>query len=441
MNTFTITVAGLGRGVEEDLTLGALRAMKGAKRLILRTGHVDIASFLREEGIAFETLDALYESAEDFEALDEACAKAVLAAAEESDVLFAVFDPSTDGAVERLRPQISRIYPPAMPAAMADTPRGEKRVVSASDLKTISSQGTLILTELNDVFLAGTAKMALMEFWPADTKVYFYPQNAAHWIEIPLEDLDRQKTGEYGHLCTAALLPTPVPDKERCDVEDLFRVMETLRAPDGCPWDREQTHRSLRNYLIEEAYETAEAVDKEEWDHVAEELGDVLLQVIFQADIGRQYGNFDLGDVTTAIVRKMIKRHPHVFGSLQADTGEEVSRNWDAIKRGERGQKTVAESMRDLPSGLPSLMRAEKMQGRAARAGYDPGTLSDALLKVQLLSKGAEGKTGSDLDTAMGDLLFAAVQSVRLAGLESEACLQSACRRFLAQYEEMEKRQ
>ncbi|MBQ8136522.1 MAG: nucleoside triphosphate pyrophosphohydrolase [Clostridia bacterium] len=438
MDAYSITVVGLGHGNEDDLTLGALRAMKGAKRLILRTSRVGVANLLREEGIAFTTLDDLYENAEDFDALDEACAQAVLDAAKESDVVFAVFDPSTDGAVERLRPHIGRICAPAMPAAMADTPRGEKRVVSASDLKTISSQGTLILTEINDVFLAGTVKMALMEFWPADTRVRFYPQAASHAIEIPLEDLDRQRPGEYGHLCTAALLPMPFTRKERCDVEDLFRLMEALRAPGGCPWDREQTHRSLRNYLIEEAYETAEAVDKEEWDHVAEELGDVLLQVIFQADIGRQYGNFDLGDVTSAIVRKMVKRHPHVFGNLQADTGEEVSRNWDAIKRGERHQKTVAESMRDLPASLPSLMRAEKLQGRAARAGYETQRFSDALLKVRDMAKQAEGKQGGALDEAMGDLLFSAVQAVRLAGLESEACLQSACRRYLERFEAME---
>ena len=434
----SITVVGLGTGVKEDLTLGALEAMRSAEKLILRTSHMQVTGFLQSEGIGFVSLDDLYEQAEDFDALDAACAKSVREAAEKSDVVFAVFDPASDGAVEMLRGDVSRIYPPAMPAVLADLPRGEKRLVSASDVRTISSQGALVLTELNSRLLAGECKMALMEFWPQDTPVLFYAQGSRLPRHILLEDLDRQKDACYGHLCQAALEQVPLMRKTRCDVEDLYRVMEKLRAPEGCPWDREQTHQSLRNYLIEEAYETAEAVDNEEWDHVAEELGDVLLQVVFQANIGKQYGNFDFGDVTTAIVRKMIRRHPHVFGDTKAETGEDVSRNWDAIKRADRGQKTVAESLRDLPKALPSLMRAEKMQGRASRAGFDAADLGEALQNVRALCDKAESLAGEARTEALGDLLFACVAAVRKAGLESEVCLQHACGAFLKRFEEAE---
>ena len=433
-----ITVVGLGNGTRDDLTLGALGAMRKAQRLILRTSHMQITSLLQEEGIAFTSLDSLYESAEDFDALDAACADAVRQAAAECDTVFAVFDPSSDGAVERLRPDVSRIFPPAMPQALVDAPRGEKRLVSAYDLHTISSQGALILTELDSKLLAGTCKAALLEFWPQEAPVLFYPQGSRTPVSIPLEDLDRMPERMYGHLCAAALQPQPLTEKTRCDVEDLYRVMERLRAPGGCPWDREQTHKTLRNYLIEEAYETAEAVDREEWDHVAEELGDVLLQVVFQANIGRQYGNFDLGDVTTAIVRKMIRRHPHVFGSVRADSGEEVSRNWDAIKRADRGQQTIAESLRDLPAALPSLMRAEKMQARAARAGHDCPDLSSALKAAAACAEKAAALKGEALAEELGSLLFACVAAVRKAGLESEVCLQHACGAFLDRFEKEE---
>ena len=144
-----------------------------------------------------------------------------------------------------------------------------------------------------------------------------------------------------------------------------------LRGENGCPWDREQTHKTLARYLIEEAYETSQAVNEEDWDHVAEELGDVLLQVFFQADIGAQYGTFELSDVTTAICRKMIARHTHIFGSTHCDTAEEVAQSWERMKQKQRGNNTIASMLADVSSDLPALLRAEKVLKKLQANGLD----------------------------------------------------------------------
>lgn len=444
-----VTIIALGTGREEDLTLGALRAMREAGRLILRTARCGAAGVLDGEKIPYETLDDLYETAEDFDELNRLSAERILEAAEKEKVCFAVFDPAQDGAVRLIRSAVGRVIPGVSMgtrALSAVLPQGERRVLAAADLDTVSSQGTLCLTEIDTVFLAGECKMKLSEFYAPDTPVWFFPQDGGAPARIPLEDLDRQKVARYGHLCAAVIPERDVTEKKRNDFGDLKRVMDALLAENGCPWDREQTHRSLRNYLVEEAYETAAAIDGEEWDHAAEELGDVLLQVVFQAAIGRAYGTFDLGDVTTAITRKMIRRHPHVFGQADAADSGAVTRNWDRIKREERGFDTVAQTLRDLPRTLPPLMRSAKAQERAARAGADI-PLDAALDRLRavtdrLRSGAAKGWDGEErkreAEEMIGETLFLCVVCARKAGVNAEVCLESACERFVKRFESLE---
>ncbi len=442
----SITVISLGTGREEDVTLGALRAMKAGDRLILRTEKCGAADLLRRERIPFGTLDDLYEEAEDFDELHRLGAQRILAAAEKEKVCFAVFDPARDGTVRLIRDRVDRVIPgvsAASAAADAVLPAGEVRFFAASDLDTVSSQGTLCLTEIDSRLLAGECKMKLAEMYAMDTPVWFFAQDEKRLPKpeaIVLEDLDRQKEAKYGHLCAAVIPERAVTDKKRHDFEDLKRVMDVLRAPGGCPWDREQTHRSLRNYLVEEAYETAAAVDAEEWDHVADELGDVLLQVVFQANIGREYGTFGLGDITTAITEKMIRRHRHIFGGDKCGDGEAVSKNWDRIKREERGFSTLSQTLRDLPAALPQLMRACKMQERAARSGADipMEAALDALRALMDRLPLDDGAGREEREEVIGRMLMLCVLCARKTGADAETCLQSACERFVRRVEEAE---
>ena len=170
--------------------------------------------------------------------------------------------------------------------------------------------------------------------------------------------------------------------KPRYDIQDLLRIMELLRSPDGCPWDRAQTHQSIRRGMLEEAYEAAEAIDTDNAALLKEELGDVLMQVVFHAGIEADAGRFDMDDVCDGVVKKLLYRHPHVFGDGQAETADTVPASWEQLKRQEKGQKTTADALDAVARSLPGLWRAEKIQKKAAEAGFDWRDVSDALDKL-----------------------------------------------------------
>ena len=170
--------------------------------------------------------------------------------------------------------------------------------------------------------------------------------------------------------------------KDKYNINDLIEIVRILRAPGGCPWDIKQTHASIKKDFIEETYEVVEAINKDDKTLLCEELGDVLLQVAFHADIERENGTFDFDDVADGICKKLIIRHPHVFGGVKADTADEVLTNWDEIKRRTKHQKSVAESIDSIPRELPALMRAAKIQSRAAKTGFDFDSIDGAFDKI-----------------------------------------------------------
>ena len=170
--------------------------------------------------------------------------------------------------------------------------------------------------------------------------------------------------------------------KERYDVNDLIDIVEILRSPGGCPWDIEQDHKSIRRDFLEETYEVIEAINKDDRDGLLEELGDVLLQVVFHTQIEREKNSFDLNDVADGVCKKMIERHPHVFGNVNATTSEQVLENWDVIKKQTKQQKSQTESMLSIPREFPALMRADKVQKKAAKVGFDWDSVDGALEKV-----------------------------------------------------------
>ena len=226
----------------------------------------------------------------------------------------------------------------------------------------------------------------------------------------------------------------------RYDYYDLVEIMKRLRAPDGCPWDREQTHKSIKRDLIEECYELNDAIDEEDDAHIIEELGDVLMLVIFHATIGDEQGRFNEGDVADGIVKKMIYRHPHVFGEDKAASAADVLQKWDELKRKEKHQNSATDTLCAVPKGFPALMRAEKIQRKARKVGFDWNDASEALPKVEEelgeLRRAIDGN-GSVGEEA-GDLLFAAVNVIRLLGLDSEQMLHDAADKFIRRFSRME---
>jgi len=199
--------------------------------------------------------------------------------------------------------------------------------------------------------------------------------------------------------------------------------MARLRAPDGCPWDREQTFRSIAPYTIEEAYEVDDAIRREDWSDLRDELGDLLLQVVFHAQMAREAGLFDFGDVVAALCEKLVRRHPHVFGGGSAADADEVLRQWESHKEAERARRGAAHPLDGVPTALPALTRAAKLSRRAARAGLSGGS-PDALAErvdAELARAGAE---------RLGEFLFALAARASARGIDAEEALRHACARF-----------
>ena len=218
--------------------------------------------------------------------------------------------------------------------------------------------------------------------------------------------------------------------KPQYGYEDLLEIIRLLRSEDGCPWDKAQTHQSIRRGLLEEAYEAAEAIDNDDPVLLKEELGDVLMQVVFHADIESDAGRFTIDDVCDGVVKKLLFRHPHVFGSECEDSPESVPVSWDKLKRQEKGQKTVADSMDSVARSLPGLWRAEKLQNKAASAGFEWPDVQGALDKL-------EEEVG-DVPEELGDVLFAAVKVGRFCACDPEDAVNGTCEKFIRRFRAVE---
>ena len=228
-------------------------------------------------------------------------------------------------------------------------------------------------------------------------------------------------------------------DPNLAPIDRLLRIMARLRAPDGCPWDREQTHASLRASVIEEAYEVASAISADDQENLREELGDLLLQVVFHAQLAGERGEWDFDDAASGIVEKLVRRHPHVFGSENAANSAEVLKRWDEIKRTEKGP--VHESVLDgIGEGLPGLLRAEKMQKRAAKVGFDWSELPPVIAKVreELAEVEAAMSDPAKVEGEIGDLLFAVVNLARKLKVDGEVALHGATEKFASRFRKIE---
>ena len=228
-------------------------------------------------------------------------------------------------------------------------------------------------------------------------------------------------------------------EKENYTFDDLVEIVRILRAPNGCMWDREQTHESIRRNFIEETYEVIEAIDTKDTELLKEELGDVLLQVVFHACIEQENNVFDINDVADGVCKKLIYRHPHVFAKTDVNSTEEILTNWDALKQKEKNQKTVTDSLKSVARSLPSLIRAEKIQKKAAKAGFDWQNVNQAIDKVREELDEIQNANENTINEEVGDMLFAAVNVARILKVEPEQALEKASDKFIVRFERVEK--
>ncbi len=427
------------------LTLAQLRAIENAKMLFLQTEKHPSADAVRAISSAYTTMDDLFERAEDFDALNLAIAERVCGAGDCVYIATGNIQNSQLPIIRKVAEERNvtvNVLPYLTAGEAAFCARERAETVSAHDLpQELDPEKNYVFEEIDSQITAGKAKLLLGEFYPDEWAVTLSSIDITGEYasrEIKLCDLDRQ--ADYN---ATTILYVPRSDYEtrtRHGFEDVMRIVRRLRAPNGCPWDREQTHISLKNALLEESYELIDAIDEDDDAHICEELGDVLLQFALHAAIGEEQSAFTARDACTELVEKLIYRHPHVFGDIRVSGSDEVLKNWDALKMAQRKQNTQTEVLKSVPKSFPALLRSRKVQKKAADVGFDWNGAEEAFYKIaeetEELRQAMEQE--SNVEEEMGDLLFAVVNVARLLKLEPEFLLMRATDKFIARFEKME---
>lgn len=427
------------------LTLEGKTAVESAERLFLQTEKHPSAETIRTIKRPFTAMDDLFESSPDFDSLNERIARRL---ADAGDCVYVATGNIAGSQLPAIRTAAEAagsalvVLPGISAAAAAFPDRGDVNVLSAHDLpESLDPDRDWAVEEIDSAIAAGEAKLFLTEFFPDDWKAQFArigADGAYHAREILLCELDRQT--DYDATCVVFVPRTALLERSRHGLEDAMRIVRRLRAPDGCPWDREQTHASLKNALLEECYELVDAIDEGDDAHICEELGDVLLQFALHAAIAEEQSAFTARDAATDLVEKLIYRHPHVFGETRVSGSTEVLKNWDALKMRQRNQSTQTEVLRSVPKSFPALLRSRKVQKKAADVGFDWPSARDAFFKIaeETAELDEAMANGTHIAEEMGDLLFAVVNVARLLKLEPEFLLMEATDKFINRFEAME---
>lgn len=506
----SIHIVGLGPGDESRLTLGVLDKLRSAGKagqpgttgtpettmtpatpamdgtanpagpggtsatpgaLYLRTAAHPVVRFLQAEGIRFHTFDALYEQHDSFGDTYRAIADTLLARAKAGEhVVYAV--PGHPRVAEAAVQHLLREGPAQGIPVTAEggesfldevflrldfDPIEGFQLLDASELKPqlLRPQIHTVIAQVYDRFTASDVKLALMEVYPDDYPVTLATALGVPGEErietVPLFELDRRD--DYGNLSLIYIRADNDPSLVNRTFERLHEIVAILRSPEGCPWDREQTHASIRKNLIEETYEVLETIDDDDPEAMCEELGDLLLQIMLHSQMEEEVGTFTVRDVIGGLNDKLIRRHPHVFGDRSAQSAEDALQTWQDMKAKEKKAAERPSQLSGVPRDLPALLTAWKLQKKAAEVGFDWPDAGQVLAKVeeeinevrQLFEKRdgdglSETERRERLSGEIGDLLFAAVNAARFAKADPEEALARTNRKFVARFRHIEQR-
>ena len=460
-----IIVVGLGSGDADQLTLGVWRTLQEAQIIRVRTDQHPMMRLFTEHGLAYQSYDELYEQSESFPEVYEAIADRLMTEAQASGqpVVYAV--PGHPMVAERTV-QILRERAPQEGVELT-VKGGESfldqafvrlgfdpiegfQLLDAGELAAglLRPQLHTVIGQVYDEYTASDVKLTLMERYPDEHPVVIgHALGVAgeeQILTVPLYELDR--TPGFGNLSLVWIPRAQEEQLRNRSFERLHEIVAILRSPEGCPWDREQTHQSIRKNFIEETYEAIEALDNDDPAHMREEFGDVLLQIMLHSQMEEEVGTFSVYDVIESLNEKLLFRHPHVFGDLGAENAQQALESWEQMKAEEKRRKGIdpeKQSVLDgIPPDLPALMKAYKLQKKASKVGFDWDTLGPVLDKIEeelgeLRAAIAEG-TSDEQAAELGDLLFATVNASRFIDADPEESLARTNRKFLQRFRYIE---
>lgn len=448
-----INVVGLGPGDFGLITMESWEKISSAHHLKLRTAIHPTVEELDKRGIKYTSYDSYYETGKDFNQVYTAIVKDLLKQAQTcGEIVYAV--PGSPAVAERtvmlLREQAPEAgvtlnilpgmsFMEVLYQRLNIDPIDGLAILDACDAENILAADAplaLVVTQVYDQMVASDLKLTLMEYYPEDFPVTFIRNLSLEdeeIREIPLYELDRQKN--IDHLTSIYLGKLPAGEKT-FDLTPLQDIIARLRQPDGCPWDIVQTHESIRKNLIEETYEVLEAIDLKDRDLLCEELGDLLMQIVFHARMAEEANYFSMEDVIQGVVDKLIRRHPHVFGEVTLKDAAAVLDNWEKIKAVEKTERTSV--LDGIPKDLPALMTAYKLQHKASKVGFDWSSIEPMWDKVHEeideLKEAIAQKDKAAMEDELGDVFFALVNIARFLKLDPELALRSTNRKFTKRF-------
>ncbi|MDD4003189.1 MAG: nucleoside triphosphate pyrophosphohydrolase [Clostridia bacterium] len=434
-----------------EFTPSQTEIIKSCNLVIVKTSLMEGYLNINKLAPQHITLDDIFKKSRNFDTLNKNIVKQILNSYKEYKDIAYILSGSgyEDSSVILLKSKFKdlTILPAQIKAAqlLCQFPSTSYTIFSAFDFinesrLAFSKSFPLIIYEISDNLTAGGIKLKLLKHYKEDTTVYCTENGKI--IKMPLYMADRLSS--YNENTSIILPPQKLLEQKRFDFADLVCIMEMLRGEGGCPWDRQQTHDSIKANAVEEAYELYEAIENQDYAAMEEESGDLLLQTVFHASIAKSCGEYDISDVITALCKKLIFRHSHIFGDDIAKKASDALITWEKNKSIEKNQTTVSKTLKDVARTLPALMRCQKVQKKAAKVGFDFEDIEQIYQKLfeelDELKQALKNNDNENITEECGDLLFAAVNVVRRIGIDAEQALGSTTDKFIRRFEYLEQK-
>ena len=432
-----ITVVALGCA-KGQLTIMGAETIDKASKVFVKTALTDTYEYFKDKGIDCVSLDFIYEKSQNFDELDEEIANYLIS--QNQDLLYCVNGSGYDDRSVALLMQKRdvKVIPSVSFGIAGGKPSMASTLISAYELVGLKgfnydTRLSLCVTDIDNSFIASEVKLVLQNILGDEETAFFNGK------EIAIYEMDRQAAYDYA---TTLFIPSKnLVDKQRFNFSDLYQIMRILRGENGCQWDKAQTHESIRQNAVEEAYELVEAINNDDIDNIVEESGDLFLQSIFHCVIAEDMGEFSLEDCLSGICRKLIDRHTHIFGDVVANTPEEALKAWDNAKAKEKHYSSASDKIDKIAKALPSLMRAYKVQKSASKVGFEFDDFEQVVGKVrEEIEEFCNSKTADELEDEGGDILLAVVNALRWKKVEPEIALSRAIEKFVKRFKYVEEK-